>query len=393
MRKVLLGAALAAVVLAPAAATASSNASVKLALLPLPKSALGAVGRHLPIAHDSGVVSNSDAANTASAHVTAKQLKRLGRVSGYLLDYGTPFGGSAGVHEIQTEIDRYRSAAAASKGLAFWRRDEVKGPPKIRGIQFSVKKLQLSGLPKPSWSYVGSVSIKGLKPVRGVDAEIQRGPYLLDISIGAGSAAAAARLVPTIARHFYARLRLALAGRLHAGPVAVPPALKPGPPPHGPKPSVLAVKTADLGAGSKVLHRRYIRPKASLDENALSVYDLTIASGGSFPILSQELIVGTSQLEMKYFAAVVLSAAVGSGSGSGKGVKATPVDVGSVGDNARGELARVDVNGQSVAEEAIVLTRGTYLDFLVEASPTAFKAADVRKLASLAAKRLNAGFH
>jgi len=51
------------------------------------------------------------------------------------------------------------------------------------------------------------------------------------------------------------------------------------------------------------------------------------------------------------------------------------------------------VNGQSVAEEAVVLTRGTYLDFLVEASPTAFKAADVRKLASLAAKRLNAGFH
>jgi hypothetical protein len=393
VRKVLLGAAMAAVVLVPGAATASSTASVKLALLPLPKSALGAVGRHLPLARDSGVVSNSDAASNASAHVTAKQLKRLGRVSGYLLDYGSPFGGSAGVHEIQTEIDRYRSAADASKGLAFWRRDEVKGPPKVPGIQFSVKKLQLSSLPKPSWSYAGSVSLKGLKPVRGIDAEIQHGPYLLDISIGAGSTAAAARLVPTIARHFYARVRLALAGRLHASLVAVPPALKPGPPPQGPKPSVLTLETADLGAGSKVLHKGYIRPKGSLDENALSVYDLTIASGGSFPILSQELIVGTSRLEMKYFAAVVLSAAVGSGSGSGKGVRATPVDVGSVGDNAKGELARADVNGQSVAEEAVVLTRGTYLDFLVEASPTAFTPADVRKLAGLAAKRLDAGFH
>lgn len=389
MRKVLLGAALAAAVLVPAA-SASGTAAVKLALVPLPKSALGAAARHLPIAHDSGVVSNSQAASEASAHVTAGQLKRLGRVSGYLLDYGTPFGASAGVHQIQTEIDRYRSDADARKGLAFWRRDEVKGPPKALGIRFSVKKLQLPGLPKASWVYAGTVSIKGLKPVRGIDAEIQDGPYLLDISVGAGSNAAAARLVPTIARHFDARLRLALAGHLHASPVALP-SLSPGPPAHGPRPSALVLRPVDLGAGAKVLHKGYSKSKNSLDPDALSVYGLTMASSAYFPVLSQEVVVGSSDLETQYFAAVVVLSA-GAGPGSGKGAKPTPIDLGGVGDHAHGELAQITVNGQSVHEEAVVLTRGPYLDFLIEAGPTAFTPADVRKLAGLAAKRLNAGF-
>lgn len=391
MRKVLLAAVLAAAVLVPAA-TARSTASVDLALVPLPRSALGTAGQHLPIARDSGVVSNSAAASYASVHVTGKQLQRLGRVTGYLLDYGSPFGSTAGIHEIQTGIDRYRSVADARKGFAFWRRDELKHPP-LSGVRFSMRKLQLSGLAKPNWAFAGSVSIKGLKTVRGVDAEIQHGPYLLDVSVAAGSTAAAARLVSTIARRFYARFRLALAGRLHASPVAVPPALKPGPPPHGAKPAALVLRTSDLGKGADVLHKGYVRPKGSLDENAASVYDLTMASPNYFPVLSQEVLVGSNKLEVKYFAAIVLSASVGSSTGSGKGVKATPVDLGGVGDNARGELAKVTINGQSVNEAAVALTRASYLDFLIEVSASEFTASDVRKLASLAVKRLDAGFH
>lgn len=388
MRKVLLGAALAAAVLVPAA-TASSTAGVKLALVPLPKSALGPAARNLPIAHDSGVASNAEEASQASGNVTAKQLKHLGRVTGYVLDYGSPFGDSSGIREIQTEIERYRTVAEARKGLDFWRRQELIKPPKSLGMQFSVKKLQLSGLPQPNWVYAGSASIKGLKPILGVDAEIQKGTYLLDISVAAGTKNAAARLVPGIARHLYQRLQLALAGHLHATPVKLPPTLQAGPPAHGPKPSTLALRPADLGKGSKVLHKAYEKPNGSLDKNALSVYDLTIASPGSFPVLSQEVLVGSSKLEVQYFGAIVLSAGVG----YGKGIKATPVDLGSVGDNARGELAHVAINGQTVDEEAVVLMRGTYLDFLVEASPSAFTPADVRKLAQLGATRLDAGFN
>ena len=41
--------------------------------------------------------------------MTAKRLKGLGRISGYLLDYGTPFSDSPAVSEIQTEVERYRT--------------------------------------------------------------------------------------------------------------------------------------------------------------------------------------------------------------------------------------------------------------------------------------------
>src|SRR5207244_2027462 len=85
----------------------------------------------------SWVGSNADAASEATASVTAAQLTRLGRVSGYLLDYGNPFGGAAGVTEIQTAIERYRNAADARKGLDFWRRDELNSSSlKKLGIDF-----------------------------------------------------------------------------------------------------------------------------------------------------------------------------------------------------------------------------------------------------------------
>jgi hypothetical protein len=389
VRKVLLGAALAAAVLVPAA-WASSTASVKLALVPVPKSALGSAARNLPIARDSGVANNAEEASNASGDVSPKQLRRLGRITGYLLDYGNPFGSSAGVREVQTEIELYRSSTAAHKGLGFWRRQEVQEPDlKGLGIHFSLKRLRLSGLPKPDWAYAQAISIKGLKPIQGVDAEFQHGPYLLDVSVAAGSTAAAARLVPTLARHFYKRLQLALSGGLHANPVKLPSELKPGPPPHGPKPSALVLRTADLGQGSKVLQKGYSKPKSSFDKNALSVYGLTIASQATFPVLSQQVLVGASTLEVQYFGAIAIA---GAAAGSGKANPATPVDLSGVGDNARGELLQVAVNGQKVNEALVVLTHGSYLDFVVEASPTAFTAAKVQSLAQVAAKRLNSGF-
>jgi hypothetical protein len=58
----------------------------------------------LSLAPDSGTDSNAHSASQATGNVTAKRLKRLGRISGYLLDYGTPFSDSPAVSEIQTEV-------------------------------------------------------------------------------------------------------------------------------------------------------------------------------------------------------------------------------------------------------------------------------------------------
>src|ERR1700751_5433989 len=114
-----LAAAFVAAVLVPVAASASSASPPNLAVLPLPKAELGQAGRSLSLAPDSGVDSNAHAASQAGGNVTAKRLKHLGRVSGYLIDWGTPFSETDGVSEIGTEVERYRTAAAARRSLGF----------------------------------------------------------------------------------------------------------------------------------------------------------------------------------------------------------------------------------------------------------------------------------
>jgi hypothetical protein len=387
-RALLAVAALAGAVLVPSALARSG--SVTLSVVPLPKSALGAAGHALPIAHDSGVVSNAEAASQATADVTAKQLKSLGRVTGYLLDYGNPFGGRAGIRQIQTEIDQYRTAAAAHAGLAFWQKDELKAPTlKKFGIDFTLRKTALPGIPATHWAYAGTASVKGLKPIHGVDAEFQQGQYLLDVSVGAASISAAKSLAPKVARELYRRMRLALAGSLHASPVKLPGALTPGPPPHGPQPVNLVLKKADLSGSVTVAKAGYSRPKNSLDPNALSAYDLTMTPAGAFPYLSQEMVVGSSTLEVQYFAAIALGAIA---AGLGNKVQTTPVNLAGIGDNAHGEILRVQLGGRTAYEAVVVLSHSSYLSFVLVASTSTVTASDVRNLAIKAAHRLDAGF-
>jgi len=65
MKKVLLVAALAAAVALVSAASASA-ARVKLSLIPLPMAALGSSAHGLALSHDSGVISNTAAANATA---------------------------------------------------------------------------------------------------------------------------------------------------------------------------------------------------------------------------------------------------------------------------------------------------------------------------------------
>ena len=123
-RRSLFGVALGAAILVPAA-SASRTHRVELPLVPLPKSALGTSARVLGLSRDSGVVSNAVAASNAVS-ATPRTLQKLGRVTGYDLTYGDPFSGRTGVTEIESSVERYRTAADARRGLAFWRKDDAK---------------------------------------------------------------------------------------------------------------------------------------------------------------------------------------------------------------------------------------------------------------------------
>lgn len=380
------GAAVAAVVAAillPVASASGSAQQLKLAVLPLPKSALGSAGHSLPLAADSGADSNTHAAAQGTGDFTAKQLKHLGRVSGYLLDYGSPFSDSSGVSQIETEVERYRSAAKARRGLAFWRKQELDVRLlKKFGLHVTFKKLALSNLHHPYWAYLTTLSANGLSPLHGVDAQMLAGDYLLDVNV-AGPPAEAERLVPTLVRKFDQRLRLAESGHLHAKPVTLPHP-KAGPPAHGPKPSRMVLTRSDVGKPTTIRHGGYVSPKNSFDEYALSAYDLAMAPAGSFGFLQQEVSATRTAVEVRYFAAV----AAGAFSSGGLGT-VTPVDLSSVGDNAFGEILQISSGGQSVDEALLVLSRNKYLDFLSVATKSKLTTSDVQALAQKAAQRLN----
>lgn len=384
--RVALVAALVAAILLPVA-SASGGSQLKLALLPLPRSALGQAGRSLSLAPDSGTDSNARSASQAAGNVSAKQLKRLGRISGYLLDYGTPFSDSPAVSEIQTEIERYRTPTAAHKGLGFWRKQELDVRPlKALGLHITFKKVALAHVPRPYWAYLSTGKINGLKPVYAVDAEIVEGAYLLDVSIAAGSPAAAQRLVPVIAHRFDRRFRLAQQGRLQAKPVTLPKG-KPGPPAHGAKPGRAALTRSDLGSPATIRHAGYVSSRSAFDEYSISAYDLAVAPAGSYDELAQEVSLAGSTLEVKYFAVLAAGAFTHAAGGAGT---ATPVNLSGVGDNAFGELLEVSAGANSASEAILVLSRGKYLDFVIAAATAKLSASDVQSLAKKAGHRLDA---
>jgi hypothetical protein len=372
-----------------AASSAKSASHVDLASVPLPASAIGSVAHSLPVARDSGFDSNQQSASQSSSGVTAAELKRLGRVTGYLVDYGNPFGEQPGIRQIQTEVELYASAPQARKGLDFWRRQELNNDElKALGLTFSFQRLRPSGIPGQHWVYGSSISIKGLAPLYGVDAQLQQGKYLLDVSVAGSSIPAAAKLIPALADKLDQRLQRALAGHLPSAHVKVPAPLQPGPPASGPKPADLVLKPADVGSAT-VIHKGYSKPKDALDDNAVSVYDLAMTSTGSYRFVTQEVLVGSNGLEAQYFGAIALGAVTAA---FGKQVKVTPVDLSGVGDNGRGDLLKITVNGKTASEAVLVLNHGTYLAFAVAASASALTASDAQSLVHLMAKRLDAGF-
>jgi hypothetical protein len=101
---------------------AAAGGTQRLARMPLPRQALGTGGAALTLLRDSGVDSNADAARHAADGVTAADLARYGRITGYTLDYAVPAGRAPqSLLAVQTIAELYRNAATAKRGLAFWR--------------------------------------------------------------------------------------------------------------------------------------------------------------------------------------------------------------------------------------------------------------------------------
>lgn len=370
-----MGVALAAAGVLVPSALAKRHVTVKLSLVPLPASVIGSAASSLPLQHDSGVVSNAAAVAQTGGLTTGKQLAQAGRITGYRLDYGNPFVPGTGVHEIQTNVDRYKSPADARDGLTLWENDNVQV-----GVDASLEALRPPALGTARAAYAVTLTIPNASPIYFVEDEIQEGAYLVGVTVSAGSAGAAKQLAPKLTKKIDARMELALEGRLRGTPPKLPPRLKAGPPSTGPDPAKAALAPTDF-AQATLSSERY-----SANEAALSEYEVTLAPADTFNLLLQQTFAESTPSEATYLAALNVTSLQ---SLAGAGNTVTPVDVSSVGDDAYGALLQLSASGHTIYEAGVVLVNGPIFEVVVGVSKTPLADDDVTNLAQLAASKLN----
>jgi hypothetical protein len=364
---------LAGLLLVPAAAASRSH-KVNLAIVPLPNSAIGAAAQSFPLAHDSGPVSNANAAAHTSG-ATPKTFKKLGRLNGYVLEYGNAFTGAVGITDVHTGIDRYKTAADARRALAFWKKQDAKLGA-LNNPAFSVTSVPVQ-VPAPAtgtshFAYVTSYSASNIEPVSGIDEQVADGRYVLDVIVTAGTASTAEALAPSLAQQLDARFRLAREGRLHARPVKLP-KLKAGPPLGGPDLSTLALRKSDL-VGKVTTSKEYI-----VDPAAISDYSVFMLPAGQFDALDQEIEWYPVANEASFFADFENAATLLQHG-------TTALDLSALGDGAQGSVTE----SSSFSGGQVFFSSGNLAEFIFMGSQSSVSGADVTSVAQAAANRIDA---
>lgn len=377
--RALLVASLAGLLLVPLA-FAGTAPRPKLSLVPLPKASLGPAAGGLALAQDSGALPNSD---------VPPGFKKLGRITGYLLDYGNPYQGGSGVTAIETDVNKYRTARGAKRGVALGRSGDVAGVASLKkvGLAFAGKALARPKLGGRSFAFLWTSSVVGVDPVSIVDLQWTEGSFTLQVEVAAGSSGAAESLGRKLAKRIDKRLRLALAGRLHGRPVKLPPKLEAGPPPGGPSLAALALQTSDLGSGAAISDQGY-----SVAPPALSEYDVDMQPAGAFEDLTQSIDWWPSTNEATFVSIVefpLLAGAVSAGVGATAQV--TPVDVSSIGDAAQAEILQLSTSIGTIYFAVVSLMSEQATDIILAGSESPIQPLDVQNVAQAAANRLDAG--
>ena len=401
---------LAFVVFVPAASAAGAITSAQLALMPLPKQSLGAGAVALPLDPFSGVVTNADAADDAlSTGVTGATFARLGRITGYTLDYNDAAGAALnkrrGLLEIETSVELYRSSGAARAGFAFHRRDDAKfATLKLVGASFVLTPLKAPRLGDTQYGWSVITKLKGKPPIYGAEVVVQAGALIAITSVAAAERSTSPSLAGALAKQLQARIDAVLAGTISGPPVTLPGKLKAGPPPHGPDLSALALRPSDVGRGKvTVTHQGYQLDK---DLTPISEYVRELDPAGPFVFLRQEVALFHSATEASY-TITFLEAALKSpdflrsvGAKDFKQAHITsfaskPVAL-RAGDEGRGVLATVGLaDGRKFNEGFVLLRVGSTTQFIIVATAigTRLLPSALADLAGIAARRAQAGLH
>jgi hypothetical protein len=366
-------AAVVAAVVVPAASAQSSAVKVKVSLLPLQKAQLGAAGKSLALQFDSGSVPNALAGGNSFSGAPATTFKKMGRITGYALDYGVGSSGGSSITEVYTQVDQYKTAAGAKKGLAFWKKDDPKLTELNQGT-FAVtsRAHKVPAVGSRRFAYLASFSAPNLTPVWNVDEQFTDGRYELDVTVWAGNANAATKLVSLEAKKLDARLRKAVAGKLHAKLVKLPKLPPAGQAPGGPDLSALSLQPSDFTGTATVQAQGYV-----LDTPPLSTWDTFMEPAGQFDLLDQAILwwptANEAAFDADWFTAENLAAG------------ATSIDLASVGDGAQGVIDNESGGGFG----QVMFSSGQLEESIVAISQAGIQASDVHNVAQAAANYIN----
>src|SRR5262249_16792 len=149
--------------------------------------------------------------------------------------------------------------------------------------------------------------------------------------------------------------------KLHATPVELPAKPEPGPPPGGPDLTPLLLQTSDLNGPATVYGPSYY-----FDPTALSDLYVSMAPPGQFPEPSQAIEWGPTANQASFTADLEHG-----------WVSGTELQLGSVGDGARGIIANDSHGGWA----GVVFSSGQLVEGLQVGDRNAVQASEVQKLA------------
>jgi hypothetical protein len=356
--------------------------------MPLPKSVIGRVAKSLPLEPDSGVASNRGRVErglllTPTHSLAAPAAARgpdLGRIGGYVLDYGLGASGGAGVTEVWTSVDEYKASAGAKEGLAFWKSYDRLPPPHdnqgVPALTVVHKPEKVAAVGNQRFAFFVGFRAANIAPVFGLDEQFTEGRYEAEVLVWAGTAAAANTLGPRLATKLDARIRQAMEHRLHARPVKLPTQQEPGPPEGGPDLGPLALRTSDLNGRARLLRQAY--RVDWFNPAALSDLEVAMNPAGPFDQIVQNVEWCPTANQASFMADLWTAFDLNSSSVS-------QLDLSGVGDGAEGVIA-------SYANEAqLVFASGQLLETLNIASLSGGKiqASDLRTLAQSVVDHIN----
>jgi hypothetical protein len=276
---VLLGALVVAVgAAAPRAVSLPTRA--QLQLMPLPRSSYASAAASFTAEADSGWFDNSAAARAdIDPTMTAPKLERMGRITGYSVAFTEPTASSQAdrLINVGSGVDLFRSEAGSARYVAHVASE-------FRA--FNSKRLVLDN--------VSTFPVNGLRKARGLHVRVRTPSlttWVTTIVFQNGVIAANVGLVRadnrdiradvrTLAGALDRRIRGVLAGSVHDSPLPKPgPKLGGlGPPPGGPNPALMGIRSTDFVSPLKVRSQFYERNSADLAEYVRSFGNVIIGS-------------------------------------------------------------------------------------------------------------------